>query len=278
MQQVKYQSVAVITSTIGREQLIRAIESVKAQTYPCKHYVFVDGEQFSESAKKILDQYPDVIATYLPMNTGANGWTNSSINAIAPFLTKEDVICYLDDDNWYEPNHVESCLNRLNETGADYVFAMRNLYTPNNEFICEDLSESLGLFENKINYPITITLTYNEQEFELQHTINKKQHIDTNCYFIPRNIATSLASHWYTGLHNDTNVFAAITAMNLTGESNQQFSVNYLFDIEKQVPSLFEISEKIGFTKEQAIQMYYQLLSQLSQRQFSLYGNKYPWQ
>jgi len=116
-------TVAVITSTIGRSHLERAILSVQKQTYPCKHYVFVDGEQFAKDAKQILDKYPHVIATYLPMNTGANGWTNSSINAIAPFLVKEDVICYLDDDNWYEANHVENSLKVLNETGADYVFA-----------------------------------------------------------------------------------------------------------------------------------------------------------
>lgn len=96
-------TVAVITSSIGRTHLEEAILSVQTQTYPCKHYVFVDGEIYWDEAKRILDQYPDVIATYLPMNTGADGWTNSYINAIAPFLVKEDVLCFLDDDNWYTP-------------------------------------------------------------------------------------------------------------------------------------------------------------------------------
>ena len=101
-------SVAIVTSTIGRQELSRTIESVKNQTYPCKHYIFVDGEQFENKVREITAPYADLIITYLPMNTGANGWVNSSINTIAPYLIKEDIICYLDDDNWYEPNHIES--------------------------------------------------------------------------------------------------------------------------------------------------------------------------
>ncbi|VEI46842.1 glycosyltransferase [Actinobacillus equuli] len=83
-------SVAIITSTIGRPHLERAILSVQQQSYTnCKHYVFVDGEQFFTNAKTIVEKYPHVVVTYLPMNTGANGWTNSSINAIAPFWLKK---------------------------------------------------------------------------------------------------------------------------------------------------------------------------------------------
>ena len=39
-------TVAVVTSTIGRPELALAIKSVQNQTYPCKHYVFVDGNIF----------------------------------------------------------------------------------------------------------------------------------------------------------------------------------------------------------------------------------------
>lgn len=96
-QQTNQLTVAVITATIGRDELERTIESIKNQSYPCKHYIFVDGEDFRYKAKTILDKYPDVIPIYLPMNTGKNQMFNSSINAIAPFLVSEDIICYLDD-------------------------------------------------------------------------------------------------------------------------------------------------------------------------------------
>jgi len=123
----------------------------------------LDLNKLNNTYKQILDKYPHVIATYLPMNTGANGWTNSSINAIAPFLVKEDVICYLDDDNWYEANHVENSLKVLNETGADYVFALRNLYDAQEEFVCQDLLESIGNYENNLPNPYQFKVTINDK-------------------------------------------------------------------------------------------------------------------
>ena len=201
-------TVAVITSTIGRSHLERASLSVQKQTYPCKHYVFVDGEQFAKDAKQILDKYPHVIATYLPMNTGANGWTNSSINAIAPFLVKEDVICYLDDDNWYEANHVENSLKVLNETGADYVFALRNLYDAQEEFVCQDLLESIGNYENNLPNPYQFKVTINDKTYACQTEVHKKDgHIDTNCYLIKRDLALRVSHFWYSGQNNDTNFY-----------------------------------------------------------------------
>lgn len=120
-------TVAVITSSIGRPELTKAISSVKQQTYPCKHYIFVDGAQFEEQVRAIVGSDPDLVVTYLPMNTGANGWVNSSINAIAPFfLVKEYIICYLDDDNWYEPNHIEVVVNALEKNKADFTYSLRN--------------------------------------------------------------------------------------------------------------------------------------------------------
>lgn len=70
-------SVAVVTPTIGRSELERTIQSVQKQTYPCTHYVFVDGKPFFNDAKTILEKYPQVEPIYLPINTGANNWINS---------------------------------------------------------------------------------------------------------------------------------------------------------------------------------------------------------
>ncbi|CBW29743.1 glycosyl transferase [Haemophilus influenzae] len=46
-----------MTSTIGRPELSLAIKSVQNQTYPCKHYVFVDGNIFWDKAKSIFIEY-----------------------------------------------------------------------------------------------------------------------------------------------------------------------------------------------------------------------------
>lgn len=224
-------SVAVITSTIGRAELERAIQSVQNQTYPAKHYIFVDGEKYHSKAREILTKYSNVVVTYLPMNTGAGGWTNSAINAIAPYLIKEDIFCYLDDDNWYEPNHIETCVKTLEETDAPYVYALRNLYTNKNEFICQDITESIGFYRNLVPYPISISLNKNKEALYIR---NKSFHIDTNCYAVKRDIALKIAPSWYSGKNNDTNVFHRLVHLGLEGKCTFYFSVNYIIEPTKQ--------------------------------------------
>lgn len=236
MKEKSIKSVAVITSTIGRKELERAILSVQAQTYSAKHYVFVDGKQYHQQAREILERYPDVIVTYLPMNTGANGWTNSSINAIAPYLIKEDVFCYLDDDNWYEQTHIEHCVRTLEETNAPYVYALRTFYHSDETLICRDFVESIGFHRNLIQYPLALSIKLgNEESMIVRDSLvrNKTYHIDTNCYAMRRDIALKIAPSWYSGIVNDTNVFKQLCLMKLEGKCTRRFSVNYILDIKK---------------------------------------------
>lgn len=272
-------SVAVITSTIGRAQLERAILSVKAQTYPCKHYVFVDGEQFRADAKAILDKYPEVTAIYLPMNTGADGWTNSSINAIAPFLVKEAAICYLDDDNWYEPNHVEQCVKTLNESGADYVYALRNFYSPAEQFISKDTLESIGFYENKLDNPYNFQILVNGQTLAMHTTAHKRHHIDTNCYMMRRELAIGISRFWYSGIHNDTNVFNALVQFNVSHCCTKQFTVNYLYDLDKYDMGFTLLVEKAfpSLSREEVRQLNYQVTAQKQQENLERHGGVYPW-
>ncbi|AUI65978.1 MULTISPECIES: glycosyltransferase family A protein [Glaesserella] len=272
-------SVAVITSTIGRAHLERAILSVKAQTYPCKHYVFIDGEQFAADAKAILDKYPDVIATYLPMNTGANRWTNSSINAIAPFLVKEDAICYLDDDNWYEPTHVEMGVKTLNESGADYVYSFRNFYSPNGQFISKDTLESIGFYENRLDNPYNFTITVNDSTIKMNTISHKKHHIDTNCYMMRRELAILTSQFWYSGLQNDTNVFNALIKLGANHCSTREFTVNYLYDLDKYDMGFITTLENYfpHLSRERIRQINYQLTAQKQQQHLERHGGVYPW-
>lgn len=272
-------SVAVITSTIGRAQLERAILSVKAQTYPCKHYVFVDGEQFHADAKAILDKYPEVTAIYLPMNTGAGGWTNSSINAIAPFLVKEAAICYLDDDNWYEPNHVEQCVKTLNESGADYVYALRNFYSPTEQFISKDTLESIGFYENKLGNPYNFQILVNGQTLAMHTTAHKRHHIDTNCYMMRRELAIGISRFWYSGIHNDTNVFNALVQFNVSHCCTKRFTVNYLYDLDKYDMGFIISVEKAfpSLSREEVRQLNYQVTAQKQQQNLERHGGVYPW-
>lgn len=271
-------SVAVITSTIGRPELEIAIQSVQAQTYPCTHYVFVDGEQYFAAAQTILEKYPNVTAIYLPMNTGANGWTNSAINAIAPFLVKEDVLCYLDDDNWYQPNHVATCVARLDETGADYVYALRNLYSPSKEFICEDCFESIGYYQNRVEYPLEFRVTVDGVAIDLCHRLFKARHIDTNCYAMRKQTAIAVSSYWYSGLHNDTNVFEQLIEAGIHGKCTKHFTVNYILDSEKFDDSLTNFFlTNYGKGKDESQYVLWGILQHTTKLNIELHGNQYPW-
>jgi hypothetical protein len=177
-------TVAVITSTIGRPELVLAIESVQNQTYPCKHYVFVDGNIFCDKANSILAQFPNIVPIYLPMNTGKNRILNGAINAAAAFLVEEDIICYLDDYNQLREDHVESLVNMI-EQGADFAYSLRAFYDSNHQFICNDDFESLGNWNTKSDIFIDVKIEDIQQQLHFNSNgINA--HIDTNCYAVPR--------------------------------------------------------------------------------------------
>lgn len=273
-------TVAVVTSTIGRPELIQAILSVKNQTYPCKHYIFVDGEQYAEQARQILSQYNHLIVTYLPMNTGANGWSNSSINAIAPYLITEDLICYLDDDNCYEPYHVESAVEKLVESGADYAYALRSFYTQEGEFICPDNFESLGFLPQPADKPseITFSIYYQNNGYLLDVAQSKTQHIDTNCYILKREVAILISSAWYSGLHNDTNVFNRLIELNLKNVCTHRISVKYHHDPLKFYAALQPAFHKIGvISSAEQQKICLNILQKTHDVYYQLLG-KYPWE
>ena len=226
-------TVAVVTSTIGRPELALAIESVQNQTYLCKHYVFVDGNIFWDKAKSILEQFPDVIPICLPMNTGKNGILNGAINAAAAFLVEEDIICYLDNDNQLREDHVES-LVKVIEQGADFAYSLRAFYDLNHQFICNDDFESLGNWTKEIHFFSDIKINNIQQSIHLIFNTNG-EHIDTNCYAVPREIAQKVAHSWYIPYFGDRTFFSAINALDLKGETSGKYTVKYTVDFNKMI-------------------------------------------
>ncbi len=98
--------VAVVTPTIASKHLKQCIDSVNKQTYKdITHYIFVDGCQYEPEARKILKQSPKTKMIELEENVG-KGWYGHRVYAACSFLVNADVICYLDEDNWYEPNQI----------------------------------------------------------------------------------------------------------------------------------------------------------------------------
>ena len=133
-------SVSIITSTVGRPELARCVESVRRQTYPnIQHLVVVDGPEHHAKANAILAPYPNLDVFYLPYATKQWG---AKINAAFPQLAKGDYLMFLDDDNTIEPDHVESLLRPIGEHA--WAYALRNI-TMNGMFVARDYCDALGL-------------------------------------------------------------------------------------------------------------------------------------
>ena len=266
-------TVAVVTSTIGRPELALAIESVQNQTYPCKHYVFVDGNIFWDKAKSILEQFPDVIPIYLPINTGKNGILNGAINAAATFLVEEDIICYLDDDNQLREDHVESLVNVI-EQGADFAYSLRAFYDLNHQFICNDDFESLGNWTKEIHFFSDIKINNIQQSIHLIFNTNG-EHIDTNCYAVPREIAQKVAHSWYIPYFGDRTFFSAINALDLKGETSGKYTVKYTVDFNKMI-AVRRFFPQLTLSDEINDHTSARILKLINQQNIEYYGGR-PW-
>ena len=200
-------SVAVVTATTGRETLKQTIDSVANQTVACNHYVFVDGCEvpFEQGTAKFIS---------LPVKTGGNGMMNGGIVAASAFLVQEDLICWLDDDNWFEPDHIETLLAAKGE--KPYAYSLRKLVEDSGDFFDFDDFESLG-----------------------QHS----GFIDLNCYLMDRQLAVQIAPLWYrtTGslMVGDRFVYECLKQNNLPFGESGKYTVNYRLNPKRDLRPWF---------------------------------------
>lgn len=166
--------------------------SVRAQTVLesgdaiLQHWIVVDGPQFEFATRKHLGKmqatppcplYEQHILV-LPENTGGSGYLCHRLNAALPFLVNTDYICFLDEDNAFEPDHVAKLLHAIRGSDARWAHSLRSIIDDNGELVCLDTCESLG----------AISHTCLGREDRL---------VDTNCYLLDRRLAIDLAPLWY---------------------------------------------------------------------------------
>jgi GT2 family glycosyltransferase len=108
-------SVAVVTSTQGRNTICKAIESVRDQSYEgkVKHYVFAHGQPYHVKVDILLEDYPYVEGVYLPNANGGGGLAMAPVFAAAPYIVNEDVVFFLDDDTNPNSTYFEDMLDTL---------------------------------------------------------------------------------------------------------------------------------------------------------------------
>lgn len=143
-------TIAVVTPSTGVEELERCILSVHMQSVPCRHIVIADGFHFYEQVKKRVDciahgwsNPPEV--TWVPDNTNswAQGrWYGHRIYAFYSQLIDAEYISLLDQDNEYEPHHIEALQEISRKSGFSWSY--RSIWSDQG-LIGNDIKESIGI-------------------------------------------------------------------------------------------------------------------------------------
>lgn len=204
---------AIVTPTIGSDTLTKCIESVQSQTYEnLTHYIFLDGE---ENFSKIMMQGIDkdtkhqIKSIALQENVG-KGWYGHRVYAACSFLVNADVIFYLDEDNWFEPDHVESLMKLLKNENTQWAYSFRKIYDKEENFICEDNCESLG------KWPVYFN--------------NQAYHIDTSSFAVRRNVAIGIGHAWYGQWGADRQFFNNLQRYYSNFECSLKYTLCYRLD------------------------------------------------
>lgn len=169
--------VAVVTPTIGGATLKKCLMSVQNQTYEnITHYIFHDGEEYFDQIKKYITNVPKrtIKTIQLEENVG-KGWYGHRVYAACSFLVNADAICYLDEDNWFEPNHISSLVKAIQD--KQWAYSLRKIYDKEENYICEDNCESLG------KWPVY----FDRNVF----------HIDTSSFMVRQDVAVKIGHAWY---------------------------------------------------------------------------------
>lgn len=210
-------SVVVITPTIGQETLGQAIKSVKEQTYGnVKHLIVADGPEFFIKTSQIVSSSPGPQVAFTPTNTGANGFYGHRVYAAYPHLVNADYVAFLDEDNWFEPNHIESLVNKIEENSLEWAYSLRSVYYQNS-LLALDCCESIG------RWPIWFTQDKDEKDYL----------VDTSSYCFKRSWLINHAQKWHSGWGGDRRFFRAIKDVS-TYDTTGMHTLNYrLPDMQK---------------------------------------------
>jgi glycosyltransferase involved in cell wall biosynthesis len=144
----------VITPTTGTVDLIDAINSVREQTIDVDHLVVCDGEAYREGTEWVINKVGEGSGTqvcYIPYNTGGGGFYGHRIMAAFSHLINHDYILFLDQDNWYEPDHVETLIKTIEENNYDWSYSLRKIFDTEKNYVADDNCESLGRWPVWVN-------------------------------------------------------------------------------------------------------------------------------
>jgi glycosyltransferase involved in cell wall biosynthesis len=129
--------VSVLIATYNRSNVLRfAIESVRRQTL-ADWEMWVVGDACTDDTAEVIRQIgdPRVRFVNLPQNAGDQSGPNNE----AVRLARGRFLAYLNHDDLWFPDHLETAVRALNETGADLVWPLIVKMDRHGVFTCGDL-------------------------------------------------------------------------------------------------------------------------------------------
>lgn len=199
----------IITPTTGDKYLSYAIECVQSQSYKnLLQYLIVDGAEYESRVMDITKNFDAEkfrIIT-LPFNTGKNGINGHRIYASIPLLLNSEYVMFLDEDNWWDEDHVASLIELIENKKLDWAYSLRKIYTQGGKFVTNDNCENIGPYPSFSHWPNLV---------------------DTNCYAFKRSTIAQTAHNWYHPLRADRYFYKHLAEAFPNYKSTGQYTVNY---------------------------------------------------
>lgn len=212
--------VTIVTPTTGSPFLSECIESVRNQTYKnIEHLVFVDGRSRFEKADAVTKpiEFPNGINEHLcvlPYPTGINRYNGHRIYGASAFLSDGDYHVWLDDDNRFAPDHIESLVDLVKSKNLSWAYSFRKIIDKDGNFVCYDDCESLGMWPS---------ILHPEDKF-----------IDVNCYMVKKELAIGISKIWYRQfrVEGQMEVDRAIASTLMDNRNNLKFDCTRNYSVE----------------------------------------------
>ncbi|HUO20072.1 MAG TPA: glycosyltransferase [Steroidobacteraceae bacterium] len=201
-------SATVIIPTVGRAVLRRCVASVLGQSHaPVQAYVVCDGPQFHPQVQQSLEGLDTarIRLLVLPENVGSGGYYGHRALAGCSHFVNCDYVLFLDEDNWYEPEHVAGLIATIQRFGLDWAFSLRRVVARDGEFVVRDDCESLGAWPGWRGHHL----------------------VDTSCYCLKRGVAAAAASAWHGGWGQDRVYLKTLATHFPRYRASGAYTVNY---------------------------------------------------
>lgn len=208
-------SCCVVIPTTGSSFLRQAVESTGTDCDVMLMTDSRDGYLRTFSLWKDCRWGSRVRIAQLPYQVGGGPWRGHRLYAASPHLVVHDRMLFLDEDNWYEPEHVRTMSDALDVSSVAYSY--RSIHDRlTGEFICHDACESLGPFERGIG---------------------GRRLVDTSCWGFRTEWLIQHGHYWHRPDDADAQFTEFVARLNrATMTSNYRYSVCYRLSANSGAP------------------------------------------